>query len=66
MLDLEGDEKENDPRRTQSEPPTPKPDWDNDDPNMLSRNNNMDNVYADSKPSDPLGKLGKTYSDAET
>ena len=25
-----------------------------------------DNVYTESKPSDPLGKLGKTYSDADT
>lgn len=24
----------------------------------------LDNVYADSKPSDPLGKVGKTFTDA--
>ncbi len=55
-------ELEDDPREVRSEPPKPMPDWGEEDQTKeLS-----DNVYADSQPSDPLGKKGKHYVDADS
>jgi len=59
-----GNLREDDPRMVKSEPPSPKHEWDEPDSNLLKIN--MDNVYADSKPSDPLAKIGKTFNDAES
>ena len=63
MTSFEND-REGDPRMVKSEPPSPKKEWPSDEP--LSRNNPLDNVYADSKPSDPLAKIGKTFTDADS
>ena len=59
-----GNELEDDPRRTRSEPVSPRhagDEFDRDTPLPT-----IDNVYAESKPADPLGKLGKTYSDFDS
>ena len=59
-----GNELEEDPRRTRSEPVSPRhagDEFDRDTPLPT-----IDNVYAESKPADPLGKLGKTYSDFDS
>ena len=56
-----GNELEDDPRHTRSEPSSPKHDGDEFDRNTPLPT--IDNVYAESKPADPLGKLGKTYSE---
>ena len=45
----------------ESEPPKGPPDWDEEEPKELT-----DNVYAESQPSDPLGKLGRQYIDADS
>jgi hypothetical protein len=55
-------EQEDDPREVRSEPPQPMPDWDDDGQEKQL----TDNVYADSQPSDPLGKMGKKYIDADS
>ena len=56
--------REDDPRLVKSEPPSPKHEWDQPESNLLEKN--VDNVYAESKPSDPLAKIGKTFTDAES
>ena len=59
-----GNELEDDPRRTRSEPVSPRhagDEFDRDTPLPT-----IDNVYAESKPADPLGRLGKTYSDFDS
>jgi uncharacterized protein YneF (UPF0154 family) len=59
-----GNELEDDPRGTRSEPASPRhagDEFDRDTPLPT-----IDNVYAESKPADPLGKLGKTYSDFDS
>jgi hypothetical protein len=59
-----GNELEDDPRRTRSEPISPRhagDEFDRDTPLPT-----IDNVYAESKPADPLGNLGKTYSDFDS
>lgn len=59
-----GNELEDDPRRTRSEPVSPRhagDEFDRDTPLPT-----IDNVYAESKPADPLGNLGKTYSDFDS
>lgn len=55
-------EQEDDPREVRSEPPQPMPDWGDDG----QERELTDNVYADSQPSDPLGKMGKKYIDADS
>jgi hypothetical protein len=64
MIDLGGD-LEDDPRLTKSAPCSPRGERDVefDRDAMLPT---LDNVYAESRPADPLGKLGKTYSDFDT
>lgn len=53
---------ESDPREIRSEPPNPKPDWDQDgEPKNLA----LDNVYAESKLPDPT-KPKKSFTDAES
>jgi hypothetical protein len=59
-----GNELEDDPRQTKSEPNSPRHKGDEFDRNTPLPT--LDNVYADSKPADPLGKLGKTYSDFDS
>lgn len=59
-----GNDLEDDPRATKSEPHSPRGDHDEFDRNTPLPT--IDNVYAESKPADPLGKLGKTYSEYET
>ncbi len=59
-----GNDLEDDPRATKSEPHSPRGDQDEFDRNTPLPT--VDNVYAESKPADPLGKLGKTYSEYET
>jgi len=56
--------REGDPRQVKSEPPTPKKEWGNDD----SKNKFTfdDNVYAESQPPNPIGKIGKEYCEANT
>ena len=59
-----GNDLEDDPRRTRSEPASPRNkdnEFDRDTPLPT-----IDNVYAESKPADPLGRLGKTYSDFDS
>lgn len=59
-----GNELEDDPRRTRSEPVSPRhagDEFDRDTPLPT-----IDNVYAESKPADPLGNIGKTYSDFDS
>jgi hypothetical protein len=59
-----GNDLEDDPRGTKSEPASPRRHdngFDRDTPLPT-----IDNVYAESKPADPLGKLGKTYSDFDS
>ena len=59
-----GNELEDDPRRTRSEPNSPRKndnDFDRDTPLPT-----IDNVYAESKPRDPVGNIGKTYSDFDS
>lgn len=59
-----GNELEDDPRGTRSEPVSPRhaaDEFDRDTPLPT-----IDNVYAESKPADPLGKFGKTYSDFDS
>jgi hypothetical protein len=58
-----GNELEEDPRRTKSEPASPRL---NDEFDRNTHLPTLDNVYAESKPADPLGKLGKTYSDFDS
>ena len=53
-------EHEEDPRKFKSEPASPGGQAAAFDKNIFR---NPDNVYADSKPPNPLGKIGKTYSD---
>jgi hypothetical protein len=59
-----GNELEDDPRRTKSQPHSPRI----GDNNPFDRDPlpTLDNVYAESKPSDPLGRMGKTFSDFDT
>ena len=59
-----GNDLEDDPRMTKSEPHSPRGERDEFDRNTPLPT--LDNVYAESKPADPLGKLGKTYSEYET
>ena len=61
MIDF-GNDLEDDPRRTQSCPVSPreKDDFLFDKDAMLPT---LDNVYAESKPADPLGNVGKTFTD---
>ena len=59
-----GNDLEDDPRATKSEPHSPRGDHDEFDRNTPLPT--IDNVYAESKPADPLGKLGKTYSEYES
>ena len=58
-----GNELDDDPRRTKSEPASPRL---NDEFDRNTPLPTLDNVYAESKPADPLGKLGKTYSDFDS
>ncbi len=60
MVDF-GNELEDDPRRTRSEPTSPRNMGDEFDRNTPLPT--IDNVYAESKPADPLGNIGKTYSE---
>ena len=54
---------EDDPRRTKSEPMSPRGEEDfTFDKNALMN----DNVYAESKPANPLGKIGKNFQDADS
>lgn len=62
-MDQFENDREGDPRKVKSEPPSPKKDWGGDDSNRFKLE---DNVYADSQPANPLGKIGKEYTDAET
>ena len=62
-MDQFENDREGDPRKVKSEPPSPKKDWGVDDGNKFKLE---DNVYADSQPANPLGKIGKEYTDAET
>lgn len=57
-------ELEQDPRETKSEPSDPKPEWTNGVPQPKAEI--LDNVYAESKPPDPIANIGKTYTDADT
>jgi uncharacterized protein YneF (UPF0154 family) len=57
-----GNELEEDPRRTRSQPISPRADNEFDNEYLPT----IDNVYAESKPADPLGNLGKTYSDFDS
>ena len=59
-----GNDLEDDPRATKSEPHSPRGDHDEFDRNTPLPT--IDNVYAESKPADPLGRLGKTYSEYES
>ena len=58
-----GNELEDDPRLTQSLPISPRDDFSFDKDAGLPT---IDNVYAESRPADPLGKLGKTFSDFDS
>lgn len=62
MINFKGEDQETDPREIKSEPPNSKPEWEQEEPAEAEK---IDNVYADSKPSDPLGKMGKTFTDFE-
>jgi hypothetical protein len=57
-----GNELEDDPRRTKSQPVSPRSDRDFDNEHLPT----IDNVYAESKPADPLGNMGKTFSDFDS
>jgi len=54
-------ELETDPREIKSEPPKPKPGWDDGEESDVP-----DNVYAESKPFDPLAGIGKVYVNVTT
>lgn len=60
------DDKEEDPRKVRSYPMTPKGMKEYDDVNFGNFNGlpPPDNVYADSKPPDPMGTAGKVLVDA--
>ena len=58
-----GNELEDDPRITQSQPCSPRNDVLFDKDAGLPT---IDNVYAESRPADPLGKLGKTFTDFDS
>lgn len=60
MIDF-GNELEEDPRKTKSVNNSPR-NYDFDREGLPA----LDNVYAESKPADPLGKLGRTYSDFDS
>ena len=65
MIEL-GNDLEDDPRLTKSCPASPRA---NRDDNFFDKDAHLptvDNVYAESRPADPLGKLGKTYSDFDS
>ncbi len=57
-----GNDLEDDPRKTKTAPTSPR----RDDTLFDGALPTIDNVYAESKPADPLGKLGKTYSDFDS
>jgi hypothetical protein len=57
-----GNDLEEDPRKTKTAPSSPR----KDDTLFEGALPTIDNVYAESKPADPLGKLGKTYSDFDS
>lgn len=63
MIDLGGD-LEDDPRFTKSCPASPRArdDFQFDKEHLPT----IDNVYAESKPADPLGRLGKTFNDFDS
>jgi hypothetical protein len=62
MIGFEND-KEEDPRKAKTNPNSPRA----GDGLPFDRNAMLsDNVYAESKPPNPLGKQGKTYVDADT
>ena len=61
MIDF-GNELEEDPRKTKSLPGSPRNDFEFDKEGLPG----IDNVYAESKPADPLGRLGKTFSDFDS
>jgi hypothetical protein len=60
-MGVNGSEKEEDPRKTRSLPSSPSGDFQFDRDAHL-----RNNVYAESKPANPLGKIGKSYADADT
>ena len=65
-------EKEEDPRKIKSFPLSPKTRKEYDEPISFDINDRynqpelLDNVYAESKPPNPVGRVGKTFSDANT
>ncbi len=61
-----GNELEDDPRRTKSCPASPRGDHDDWDFDKDAPMPTIDNVYAESRPADPLGRLGKTFSDFDS
>lgn len=59
-------DKEDDPRRTRSYPMTPRGYKDYDDVNFRPKGlPPPDNVYAESKPRDPMASIGKEFADAQ-
>lgn len=50
---------------TKSEPASPQSDF-KFDKDAYMKDRFPDNVFADSQPPNPLGKVGKTYNDADT
>jgi len=63
MGGIDAFEKEQDPREVRSEQPNAKPEWPEADDGMTEH---MDNVYAESKPYDPLANIGKVFADITT
>lgn len=64
MIDF-GSDKEEDDRNIRSFPLTPKTKKQYEGPFTFDYLPREDNVYAESKPPNPLGKIGKEYSDAD-
>ena len=69
MIALES-EKEEDPRKIKTHPLSPRSRKIYDEPFQFNKDDYLreqpDNVYAESKPPNPLGRVGKTYTDADT
>lgn len=64
MIQFEN-EKESDPRLTKSLPTSPMSDF-KFDKEAYMKDRFPDNVFAESAPPNPLGKVGKTFTDADT